>query len=67
MARNESFTDQIRRLYKESGLTGKELQKITGLTRTAVWRFENGERFLSEETLNKLATHLGWEIKSRKD
>jgi transcriptional regulator with XRE-family HTH domain len=67
MARKETFSDQIRRLYLESGLTRAELQTITGMTKSGISRFVNGERFLSEQVLNKLAAHFGWEIKSRKD
>jgi transcriptional regulator with XRE-family HTH domain len=64
--KSESFTDQMRQLFIESGCTQAELRKATGLDRSAISRFVNGERQLRPESLNKVAEYLGWEIHVKK-
>jgi len=66
MVKSESFSDQVRRLFTESGCTSAEFQKVTGLTPSAASRFIHGERFLSEESLNKIAAYLDLEVRKRR-
>jgi transcriptional regulator with XRE-family HTH domain len=66
-----SFTDQLRRSIIESGCTQAELRKATGLDRGAISRFLSGQLLLREESLNKVAEYVGWQLtvkpRKRKD
>jgi transcriptional regulator with XRE-family HTH domain len=69
MPRKILFCDRIRTLFIESGYSRADLQKATGLDRSAVSRFVRGERFLSETALNAVAEflHLEVSIKRKKN
>jgi transcriptional regulator with XRE-family HTH domain len=54
------FTDQLRKLFADSGYTQAELRKATGLDRATISRFVSGERFLSPKHLDAVAEFLGW-------
>ena len=54
--------DAIRRAIEASGQSRYRIAKESGVTAGQLSRLVNGERGLSVETLERLATHLGLEI-----
>ncbi|HZZ29010.1 MAG TPA: helix-turn-helix transcriptional regulator [Pirellulales bacterium] len=58
----ESFTNQMRRLVREAGIKQCDLHRSIVLDKATISRFLSGERFLSEDALNKLAKFLKWKI-----
>ncbi|GAA0121723.1 hypothetical protein UT300018_10390 [Clostridium faecium] len=54
--------DKIKQLRKEKGLTQEELAIKCGLSKNAIWNYENNHRQPDIQTLNKIATALGVSI-----
>ena len=48
----------IRKTRKLKGFTQEELAHASGLSVMSIRRYESGERFPSEETLNRIASAL---------
>ena len=53
------FSQVIKKLRKEKGLTQQELANIVGITATGVSYWESGNAVPNTETLNKLANYFG--------
>jgi transcriptional regulator with XRE-family HTH domain len=62
--RSKSLADQIRRAVDESGLSQYAICKMIDVDKAQMSRFMSGERFLSEASLNRLATALNLRIAS---
>ena len=62
----QKLTDQLRQAVANSGKTLGELTRDTGIDKSALSRFVNGERGLSMETLDTIGDYLGLEIRRRK-
>jgi transcriptional regulator with XRE-family HTH domain len=60
------LTDQLRQLVANSGKTLGEFARDTGIDKSALSRFVNGERGLSMESLDTIGDYLGLEIRQRK-
>jgi hypothetical protein len=58
MARERTFSDQIRRAVDECGMSRYALCKLTGMDKAVMSRFMSGKGFLSEGSLNALAKTL---------
>ena len=56
------LTDQLRRAVVDSKKTLGTLARETGIDKSALSRFVNGERGLSMEALNALGENLGLRI-----
>ena len=64
---SQTLTDQLRAAVVESGLTLGQITRDTGIDKSALSRFVNGERGVSMEALDKLGEYLGLRIvKTRK-
>ena len=57
-----TFSDQIRRAIKMSGMTQSAVAKRSGLTRGGISRFMAGDRDMNLRTLDKLAPVLNVQI-----
>ena len=55
----------IRQAIAESGLTNYELSKISGVSESQLSRFMNGDRTLTLPTAEKIAEHIGVELKKK--
>lgn len=55
----EKLTDQLRRIVAESGKSLGQITRDTGIDKSALSRFVNGERGLSMEALDKIGEYLG--------
>jgi transcriptional regulator with XRE-family HTH domain len=60
------LTDQLRRAVADSGKTLGEFARDTGIDKSALSRFVNGERGLSMEALDAVGEYLGLRIVSDK-
>jgi transcriptional regulator with XRE-family HTH domain len=60
------LTDQLRKAVADSGKTLGEFARDTGIDKSALSRFVNGERGLSMEALDTIGDYLGLEIRQRK-
>jgi transcriptional regulator with XRE-family HTH domain len=58
----QKFTDQLRQAVAESGKTLGEFARNTGIDKSALSRFVNGERGLSMESLDAIGEFLGLRI-----
>ncbi len=56
------LTEQLRAAVAESGLTLGQITRDTGIDKSALSRFVNGERGVSMEALDKLGVYLGLRI-----
>ncbi|MCE5268282.1 MAG: helix-turn-helix domain-containing protein [Planctomycetaceae bacterium] len=56
------LTDQLRHAILNSGQSQYAICKATGIDKTALSRFVNGERGVSMEVLNTLGEYLGLRI-----
>jgi hypothetical protein len=56
----KKFSDELRKLVRESGISHYRIRMDTGLDRAVISRFVNGKAFLSVEALDTLADYLGW-------
>lgn len=52
---NLLFGENLRKLRKERNLTQKELAEYLGVTGRTIGYYENGERFPSPDTINRIA------------
>jgi predicted transcriptional regulator len=57
-----TFTDQLRQIVDDCGMTRYQLSKESGIDETTLCRFVHGERCLSEKNLDKLGRYLGLRI-----
>lgn len=57
-----NLTDQLRQAVADSGRTLGELARNTGIDKSALSRFVNGERGLSMEALNAIGDYLSLRI-----
>jgi hypothetical protein len=62
----QKLTDQLRQAVADSGRTLGGLARDTGIDKSALSRFVNGERGLSMEALDTIGDYLDLEIKPRK-
>lgn len=53
------LTDQLRQAILDCGQSQYRICKDTGIDKTALCRFVNGDRGVSMEVLNTLGEHLG--------
>jgi plasmid maintenance system antidote protein VapI len=60
------LTEQLRQAVADSGNTLGTLARETGIDKSALSRFVNGERGLSMKAIDALGDCLGLEIKRRK-
>lgn len=58
----EPLDDHIRRLLRESGLSGYEIGKRAGLTPSVVTRYTNCERTVTSGTAEKLLSAIGYRL-----
>ena len=56
------LTEQLRAAVAESGMTLGELTRATGIDKSALSRFVNGERGVSMEAMDALGQCLGLRI-----
>jgi transcriptional regulator with XRE-family HTH domain len=59
------FTEQLRNVARESGMTRHELSVAADIHESALSRFMSGVRFLSPAALDRLAGCLGLEVRRR--
>ena len=59
---SNSLTEQLRAAVARSGMTLGELTRATGIDKSALSRFVNGERGVSMEAMNALGQCLGLRI-----
>ena len=60
--RFKKFSDQLRRVLGECGLSRYEIAKRSGVDEAALSRFVNGQRGLTTDTLDRLAEVLDLEL-----
>ena len=60
------LTEQLRQAVLNCGETQYALCKATGIDKTALSRFVNGERGVSMKVLDRLGEYLKLEIRQRK-
>ena len=60
-----TFTEQMRKLIEECGVTRYRICKDCGLDQSAVSRFMSGERGMNLSDLDKIAAYLDWSIISK--
>jgi integrase len=58
MATDYRITEQLRKAIRNSGLSGYRICKLTGIDKSALSRFTSGERGLSMENMDAIATLL---------
>ena len=61
----KTFTDEIRRSVDMSGMSRYQICKDLDIDQATMSRFMSGERFLREDTLNKLAKLLDLHLAPR--
>ena len=61
-----TFTEQIRKLIDESGVSRYRIAKDCGIDQSAISRFMSGERGMNLSDLDKIAAYLGLEITQRR-
>lgn len=54
--------DLLKALRAEKGMTATEVSEIVGVSRTAIYHFENGTRMPKMDTLSKYAEALGCRV-----
>jgi transcriptional regulator with XRE-family HTH domain len=64
-ARTLKFSDQLKRLIAESGISRNQISIATGIDPAVLCRFMQGRSGLSIESLDALAKFLGWEVRSK--
>ena len=62
----EKFSDQLRRLVRESPVSRYQIAKDTGIAESTLSVFIRGERGLSIESIDKLYEYLGLKPLERK-
>ncbi len=58
----QKLTDQLRGAVADSGRTLGEFSRDTGIDKSALSRFVNGERGLSMESLDTIGDYLGLRV-----
>ena len=58
-----AFSDQIRQAVTDCGLSQYAISKQTGISKSTLCRFMNGERGLPMTTLDTLAAYLRLEVR----
>ena len=61
----KSFSNEIRRAVEECGMSRYRICKELDIDQATMSRFMSGERFLREDTLNKLAELLDLHLAPR--
>jgi plasmid maintenance system antidote protein VapI len=61
-----TLADALRKAIRESGISQQQLSYATEVPAPAISRFVNGHRDLTLATADKLAAHLGLELRPRK-
>jgi transcriptional regulator with XRE-family HTH domain len=56
---NNEFGNRVRQTREARGINASELARLTDVTPTAVWNWENKNRIPQSKTLSGLATVLG--------
>jgi len=54
-----TFSERMKKLRKEKGLTLEDLSKLTGITTTTLSRYETGKRIPNATALEELAKAFG--------
>ena len=62
----QTLVDQLRQAVVDSGKTLGEITRDTGIDKSALSRFVNGERGVSMAVMNTLGEYLELEIRQRK-
>lgn len=57
------FGDRLREARIDAGLTLAELAEMTGIPRSNISQIENGLRNVTVETMSRLTTAVGFELK----
>lgn len=58
-----AFSDQLRQAVTDCGLSQYAISKQTGISKSTLCRFMNGERGLTMNALDTLAAHLRLEVR----
>lgn len=58
-----AFSDQIRQAITDCGLSQYAISKHTGISKSTLCRFMNGDRGLTMTSLDTLATYLRLEVR----
>lgn len=61
--RPTAFSDQIRQAVTDSGMSQYAISKKTGISKSTLCRFMNGDRGLPMNTLDTLASYLRLEVR----
>ena len=59
---SDRLSEQLRRIVANSGKTLGQITRDTGIDKSALSRFVNGERGVSMEAMDKLGEYLGLRI-----
>jgi transcriptional regulator with XRE-family HTH domain len=59
----QTFSNQLRQIMANSGLSRYEIAKRSGVDEAALSRFASGERGLTTDTLDRLTQALGLELR----
>lgn len=62
MTRQRTFSEQIRKLLKESDVTRYRISQDTGIDQAVLSRFVNKKGGLSMDALDQLAEYFGWSV-----
>jgi len=62
MDKNNGLGKTIKALRKMRGMTQAELATAAGLERTSITNIETGKQTLSVQTINAIATALGYQV-----
>jgi transcriptional regulator with XRE-family HTH domain len=54
--------ERLKKAIRDTGLTQRELSRVTGIDETLISRFVRGQRGMSFETIDRLMDALGLEI-----
>jgi transcriptional regulator with XRE-family HTH domain len=58
--------DQILQAMRDSGLTQREVSRVTGLDETMLSRFNRGQREMTFKSIDQLCERLGLELVIRR-
>lgn len=62
MPKKKPFSQQLREIIAESGVSQYRISKDTGIGESTLYRFLDGENWIGEEYLNVLADYLGLRV-----
>jgi plasmid maintenance system antidote protein VapI len=63
---SETMTEVLRRAIVESGEAHIALERATGVKRASIMRFVRGTTSLRLDLADRLATHLGLEVRQKR-